>query len=51
MSLRFSSVRYVIKKKKEIDSIINEPRIGPPRKLDIRQRRAIIKEYAKKTVF
>lgn len=47
LNVNFSSVRYVIKKKKETGSTINKQRTGRPRKLDPRQRRAIIKESSK----
>lgn len=51
LNLNFSSVRYVIKKKKETGTTTNKLRTGRPRKLNARQRRAIIKECTKKKTF
>ena len=42
--MKHFNIRYLIKKKEETCSTINQPQSGHPRKLDTRQRRTIVKE-------
>ena len=46
LNLNFSRVRYIMKKKKETRSTINEPRTGCSRKLDTQAKESYHKELA-----